>query len=510
MMPSIWFATEDESITSIRFDYRFHLHTDDNSGIKLPLIDKEVNVPKPTVQNFASIIRDDDHLVVFSCFKKLLEAIDGFLKNQALLALQYDNLLKLWSEVFVLLRYDKLGDLIVAIKSIRETITELISLVDTIVYEMFFGIEICLATDLLKTFAVAIAVLKKEGDRLKEALMPVLQNLLGIVVSIFELISTISEDALDEAGTIFKELVIPPLAPIFRKKRIQRQQATRQTVKDLLIKFNDFKEAFKADLKGLFYQAVFTAGKIFTLIAFEAAEKPVEYEMVGNFVKGGQVDDTWDNLHWWGTDFLPTAPGAFHAIHQHFRWARYLGNPSPSETLGNLLLFYFLGGGSKPELDPQKTAPFRSVIEAFRDSDIGGPLIDPKIPNQTIQFAVALNGSKLDQSLLSIAKEKSFVEVAQSLSSAEETAKRLPDEGNQDRYTGSDIVYWLSLKATREDFKKPFRGTLMINGFYFAHERELPFRFLGDERTNFAAITKGTSAHRPAYSNPVKLFREPK
>src|SRR5262249_42096228 len=77
----------------------------------------------------------------------------------------------------------------------------------------------------------------------------------------------------------------------------------------------------------------------------------------------------WDNIHWWGgyKDYhIPSAPGAFHAAHLHWRWGLRL------QTKDKI-----------PFIDPK----FKGEPQ-FRGAILGGPLVDPLILFQDIEFAV--------------------------------------------------------------------------------------------------------------------------
>lgn len=73
--------------------------------------------------------------------------------------------------------------------------------------------------------------------------------------------------------------------------------------------------------------------------------------------------------------------------------------------------------------------------------------------------------------------------------------------------TGKDIVYWLSCKAQRIG-KDVFKGTLLVNGFYFAHDEEKPFSLF--RPANMFGPTEGVDLQKPIREKPYnKLFRGP-
>lgn len=238
------------------------------------------------------------------------------------------------------------------------------------------------------------------------------------------------------------------------------------------------------------------AGKIISIVGFDAAEKPALYEVVGTFVRGGEVSGTWDNLHLWGTEEIPSAPGAFHAVHTHFRWSQI--NTYPSAVEDALLKVGDAIAGAKKGLS-NRAPQFRSLVKKFADNNLSGPLIDPHIPIQTISFALALNDGELDKKL----KDKESKETFDKVSVKPGKIATVSELGN----SGADIVYWLSCKATRTQ-EETFKGTLLVNGFYFAHDEESP---LGLFRSgSMFALTRGVSLQKPKRQEPyTDLIRDP-
>lgn len=236
------------------------------------------------------------------------------------------------------------------------------------------------------------------------------------------------------------------------------------------------------------------AGKIISIASFLAAEKPVPYEIVGTYVKAGEVTDTWDNLHWWGTQEIPSAPGAFHAVHSHYRWTQLNAYPTAEEAEVLDVPNAFVGTRGKLHYG---TSQLRSLVKKFAVNNLSGPLIDPAIPNQTISFAIALNGGPLDRKL----KESDQpLETVRDV--VPEEISRVRDSGN----SGRDIAYWLSCQAARTQ-KDVFQGTLLINGFYFAHDEEKPLSLF--RPANLFAPTQGVDLQKPRREKPYHLFRRP-
>lgn len=243
-------------------------------------------------------------------------------------------------------------------------------------------------------------------------------------------------------------------------------------------------------------------GKVLSIVSFEAAEKPVLHEAAGHFVDQGMAGqspttgekaNTWDNLHWWGTDTPPSAPGAFHAVHSHFRWTQANAYPDADEGNFQSVLNDYIGTREKLYLGASQ---FTSLVEEFASQGLSGPLIDPNIPKQTICFAIARNGGALDEEL-------------KTSNGTFDKLKLVPEEiastGKMSN-AGDEIVYWLSCKAERTK-EGSFKGTLLVNGFYFAHDEERPLSLFGD--SSLFALSAGISLQKPARKPPYKLFRGP-
>lgn len=236
------------------------------------------------------------------------------------------------------------------------------------------------------------------------------------------------------------------------------------------------------------------AGTIISIASFVAAEKPVLHEVIGTYVNKGRVADTWDNLHWWGTEKIPSAPGAFHAVHSHFRWTQLNAYPT-AEQAAVLDFVNALFGTKQPLL--YGTSQLRSLVKEFAASRLSGPLLDPAIPIQTISFAIALNDGALDKKLGESVKP--FEEVGDV---APQEIATVRESGN----SGRDIVYWLSCQAVRTQ-KDVFQGTLLVNGFYFAHDEEKPFSLF--RPANLFSPTQGVDLQKPIREKPYHLFRRP-
>lgn len=515
-MPTIWFATLDKSITSIRFDYRFELNLDKEptlstlfGGIDFSKLFPDAAPPRPYAVNYASIIRDNDTLPLASCLNELLRLVGEMIETQKEIQKELAVFKDLTYQVTNKFTASKIPDLAESTLNLIALSGRMVVLVSDILVQLL-KLPVCLAADAIQMIFDTNEVLDEEGKLLVEKVLNMFKSIGSVLGNYLEILSTITEDALDEVAT-YGEIILNPLdVRNILKRRDRRRAKTTQKIKDLRAENTKLWDILKTDAVKVLDQFIFIAGKIFNYVSFEAAEKPVCFEVVGKFLDHGKVDDTWDNLHWWGTTYLPSAPGAFRAVHQHFRWSKFLGDPSASEAKANDILFKILGGGAKPDKSDKSTAPFRSLVKAYQDSKIGGPLIDPGLPDQTIEFAILKRDSTLDKAILDIAPADDFVKVAHTIENPEVIAKEKPQTGNVESFEGGDIVYWLSLQADRNDSNEIFRGSLLINGFYFAHSPEPEASFLGSTPTNFAAITKSTSYFNPPYKKPVKVFRKPK
>lgn len=258
---------------------------------------------------------------------------------------------------------------------------------------------------------------------------------------------------------------------------------------------------------------------------FYAAEKPVLMEVVGRgLIKGipgdkltphtiirsdqgmvatetlNEIADgdksTWDNIHMWSNYRLaksylkeqPSAPGAFHAFHCHWRWPYYTGHPG----LGDLLLVYF--GNRRQTGQASIGAVGEEQFQGVSlNGHIGGPLLDPRIPTQTIHFAITLSKPKdktepankwdADQVITTQKFEKLFFDAEA--------------EQPRDISKGEHIVTWISVKVENSENKKIFAGTVLAHGLYFAHNEELTHL-----QSAFAETIRETM-QKPVYTTPT-------
>ena len=177
-------------------------------------------------------------------------------------------------------------------------------------------------------------------------------------------------------------------------------------------------------------------------IIFQAAEKPLLYEIITSGIVNGknhfkQATNkeeiiTWDNIHAWGgyKDLhFPSAPGAFHCFHLHWRWATHLQ-----------------GKKGTPQYD---------------GVELGGPLLDPRILNQNIKLAIISNSDKLPEDIFSHSTFpfEDFIYKSKGLT---------PENIG----VGRDLLFYYSNEAIRNKAQKGFNGSFFIQGIFFAHDKE--------------------------------------
>lgn len=253
---------------------------------------------------------------------------------------------------------------------------------------------------------------------------------------------------------------------------------------------------------------------------FFAVEKPVLREVVGYGLKKGIPGDkvsettdhgnqiapgdaaTWDNIHMWSNRRLageyvkkqPSTFGAFHAFHCHWRWPYFAAHPSTGDHIKS-----FIGGGVKRAglftLNDFGDAQFKGLP---MKGHFEGPLLDPRIPNQTIQFAVTLakppgqteprDRWDADQCPSTSVFEELFINPE---------APSPPRDIGQ----GEDIVTWLAITVENENADgrqgEKFQGTVFAHGLFFAHNPELTWR-----QSPFAG-TIGQELQKPKYAKPT-------
>lgn len=182
-------------------------------------------------------------------------------------------------------------------------------------------------------------------------------------------------------------------------------------------------------------------------VVFEAAEKPLKYEILSEGINDSRGRAVWDNIHWWGVNrdrgsISPSTPGAFHAMHMHWRWGLALQEER---------IYTPKYGG-----DPQ-----------FKGHGVGGLMVDPRIDRQILRFAVVKNqGLSPDIHAHSTEDPTRFFK----------RQGEKPDE----ILSGEDICFYYSVEINlnhRSSVKmhqksKTLSGYIFVHGLYFAHEDE--------------------------------------
>jgi len=193
---------------------------------------------------------------------------------------------------------------------------------------------------------------------------------------------------------------------------------------------------------------------------FEATEKPLIFEIAakGFLHTNNKLTDkirAWDNVHWWGARWIShwrplganakelihiSAPGAFFAVHFHWRWGGVARDTYPGLT-------------PKYGSDPQ----FKGV------PGTSGILIDPHVPDQDLQFAIAKYDAATDPEKASLP----------SLSNPD-FLKLFPGTP-KDISKGDNIVLWVGAGFNRGANKPLLNGTQLVHGFFFGHNPEPGF-----------------------------------
>jgi hypothetical protein len=195
---------------------------------------------------------------------------------------------------------------------------------------------------------------------------------------------------------------------------------------------------------------------------FDRAEKPVLYEVVGRGVTRSAGAD-WDNVHMWmAKDLrsLPPTPGLPLGMHTHWRWASNFYD-------GTLLV----DGG------PQ----FGGIYGG------GSAIVDPKLPDQSIEFALTLDVPFQFSVRRDIDKDPDAA--FNDFSSILAKHRSVPDECGDEfkhKYRNDVLIFWNVLTAYSSDFDKAspavkkgggagaimdaFEGRLFVHGLFCAHD----------------------------------------
>jgi len=206
---------------------------------------------------------------------------------------------------------------------------------------------------------------------------------------------------------------------------------------------------------------------------FAAAEKPLQYEVTALGISHGQSlvnkrPVTWDNYHHFPMgEPLPSTPGAFHCAHLHWRWGAITGGAP----------MMLLPSAGDPQFGQRKLNGWAP----------GGPLLDPRIPDQTLRFAVTDASTPTHQAVLNPSEQKFedlFVKKA--------LPGRIPPEG-------SALVTWFSIEVFRDpkDDRDSWEGTVFIHGLYFAHNPEPPLLSVSGATAMLGGLRDGLLKPKP-------------
>ena len=207
---------------------------------------------------------------------------------------------------------------------------------------------------------------------------------------------------------------------------------------------------------------------------FEAAEKPLIYEIGGiGLAKGtpfytNEDGDfkTWDNIHWWGgykDIHIPSAPGAFHALHLHWRWGG-----SVKKTSDPVSPQY----GNEPQFT--KSGVPNEVLKDRRYYQFLGPLVHPNCWIQSVRFAIVKYDKQEDNNITTKNFRDKFITNVND-------PKMIKD--------GDNLILWYSVELHKKlvlpadiydgieivptkTFTSKLNGTVFIHGLFFAHEQE--------------------------------------
>lgn len=255
---------------------------------------------------------------------------------------------------------------------------------------------------------------------------------------------------------------------------------------------------------------------------FKAVEKPLIYEIgaVGlekglpHFTENKNVYKTWDNIHWWGgykNVHIPSAPGAFHAMHLHWRW----GGAVKSADFGNESQFIKSGVPSK-------------VLNDERYKGLLGPLVHPDCWIQTIRFAVVKHNEKDENTTT-----KDFIDkFSDKVNYPNTYLKKINDGDKLELWYSVELNKELILPAYKNSYTMPsspttlapgktittdlpekkltsnINGTVFIHGLFFAHEEEPKTGWLskiGSSTQEYFPKVKSTIAKERKFIRHAKL-----
>ncbi|MEQ1821572.1 MAG: hypothetical protein ABL949_03595 [Fimbriimonadaceae bacterium] len=256
-------------------------------------------------------------------------------------------------------------------------------------------------------------------------------------------------------------------------------------------------------------------------VPFVDIEKPLTYELLTRGLYHGKPNFsarktapfnasdtnflTWDTVHFWpgrkqsvyllglkvGEYFipeLPSAPGAFYALHCHWRWSYGLQYPDSGDIRMAKLL------GISKELGGKQFKGERTFAPDGKPKEVGGALLDPNILDQTITIAILK--TKANWRLQSDQVNFSFEDWFGQSNEIPTKLDKIDD--------GHALTWIMSFNAHRtfqpgdSGASSDFGGSTFIHGTYFAHNFHEPL-------TPSGVLTKG-AGHADA---PNAIFRFP-
>lgn len=218
---------------------------------------------------------------------------------------------------------------------------------------------------------------------------------------------------------------------------------------------------------------------------FDALEKPARHELASWGMTAGPAPPSWlsstspwDNVHIWPAkrDVISnpiSTPGAFHAVHCHWRWGAVTGDPSAA-------------GAALPAAGRSQ---FRGVGWT---ASAGGFLVDPALSQQSMRFAITKN-DRADWAARANPSEPDFGDLFYKFGAPRSIS------------SGGNLVLWLSFEVLRnpQQLGSTWTGWLFPNGIYFGHNRDATPALLQlsgayGERSN-SVLGRGGSADRKAW-----------
>jgi len=266
---------------------------------------------------------------------------------------------------------------------------------------------------------------------------------------------------------------------------------------DFILKTKPQQAGVFIDEESVDYVSSLFSGLAAEQAVFKAAEKPLIYEITaGGLAKGMPIWSDkknnikgWDNIHWWGgyKDFhIPSAPGAFHAMHLHWRWGgavRKTIDPNSPE-FGNDPQFINSGVPKQVQAEMLERLDWRV--------NLIGPLVDPKAWAQTIRFAIVKKNNYSNESTedfkIKFISGRKPVNIRQGASlelwySVELNSEiTLPETQITSFNRPGNLPPGRKLISEKK-YKASLNGTVFIHGLFFAHEKE-------EEKLTIGSITE--------------------